>query len=119
MNSIQQSIYKVVEQVSANKGIDIELECCGSNIRLSGVVEAWIRITDYSVCGLGICVDINSIAIASQYQRRGVFTKLMSLLRLQENIDTIIISSICTTPMLSWCNKNGCTLCGDYTFRYK
>ena len=119
MEDLSCSVAESIERTLRNKGISAVVELCNGNIRINGDINAWIRVTSYGDMALGNCVDINSIILNTSIRRRGVFTTLMRDLKSIKCVDTILISSVCTEAMYSWCVNNGCTLWRDYTFKYK
>lgn len=61
-------------------------------------------------------VEISSIVIEESKRKRGIFTSLYKTLESCEAVNFVIITSVCSDEMRSWCESNG--LVRDAYFNY-
>lgn len=90
--------------------IEITLENFGKCISAKGINDCqeiflWIRILPSSSPNKYI-VDISSISLPKTLRNKGIFTKLVKLLRDNKYVHSLCITSVCTKEMYSWCYKH-------------
>ena len=119
MRCFVDSVIDSVTCVATEEALQIGIEEYRGNIRLSGDIDAWLRLTSLCDDVWGNCLEISSICIEESHQHKGIFTKLMSNLKGKHSVNSILVGGVCTQAMLNWCLKNGCTYACIDTYRYK